>query len=670
MDLDFIKIIDQTIAESFELYLKRIIDETLANFLNFDFHCTNPLVLVGNIKNVSDDDKIFDFLDKRLLLIRRGLYYPTITNLKYDLSLKDIQLSQIQKIVEGWMKNKDLPFKNVKEMESHFGNLPDQEVLNRFLDSKIDEIKKGIYFPDTQTISRDLLPIIKNDKISKMVGKWMKRTNLPFQNITDMKRFFSKIPQIPIQERIFKFLDSKINEINSMEYIPTSEQVIQDSGIIEITPPNITQWFNSRYKYKKIIFSSLSELKEQAGLIISHELYEFLDSKRNKILNKEFIPSTPNVLKEKPEFKVLENLTQLISGWLTKNNLPHIKKLKKMAGEITYYEKLNRILHPLKEEIKNNKFIPTVNNIMEISPYEFKDMNYLNMLIGKWLNQNKLSKNITEYLRSANILPYTVRLTGFLDSKLPLIKDGLYFPTMRNLRKDTKQLGFNVDEMQTLSSKRAIWYRENIGKTMSQHIDEFDPTYDQLGYDIQKNGYPFTFRSQKLRVTNALFQTVRVLDKNNLTIFIPRITYSSLETFLKKIEKQKWYFIDIITGEIFTLQDYYNGLIVLHHINFIKVDLRPDNLAYISSSTHALITNAEQHFVSLFEFFKKLIINNIGFLKIGKIPESWKEKSNWRNLAIKKGVRLLGNSYRKRRYRPLVFDEFKKGSTGIIKWTN
>lgn len=399
-------------------------------------------------------------------------------------------------------------------------------------------------------------------------------------------------------------------------------------------------------------------MKEAANLIESVPVYEYLDEKKPLIEKHEFLPTVDNIIQELPDFRNVRNLSALIYTWLKNNNLPSITRLKELTNQESIRRKLHNILDPLKKEIENFEFPPTVENIREISD-EFDDFDDLPIYISRWLNENNITPNLTEYLHNIGIMSDSRRLKDFLDLKYPDIANGDYFATIKNLRQDQDQIGIDIDSMTTLNMIRAEWHNKNFGKSMTQLIDEFDPSYDQLGYDIQWHGYPAQFRSDKLRVMNAEFQVYMLVNQTELKGFNAPQKFNSLESLLKYLRTNlRWKFVDILTGEIFTLKDLYKGNIILHHLNFQKEDLSPDNLVYIFRNTHGLINAAERYDKELLEFFTTLLILNINSLKEYMIPSSW--LIGWRNIALENGIELPANRYFKKRKRATIIKHSKK----------
>jgi len=226
-------------------------------------------------------------------------------------------------------------------------------------------------------------------------------------------------------------------------------------------------------------------------------------------------------------------------------------------------------------------------------------------------------------------------------------------------KKDQADIGIDIDSMTALNTVRAEWYNKNFRKTMTQLIYEFDPSYDQLGYDIQSYGYPAQFNSPKLQVMNAEFQIFILINQTGLGRFNPTKKFSSLESLLKYLNRnEQWKFVDILTGEVFTLQDFYKQNIILHHINFRKEDLSPDNLVYIFRDTQGFINASERYDKELLDFFTNLLRDNINSLKNNMIPRSW--TVDWRILASENGIRLPSNRYIKTQKRDTIISHYRR----------
>lgn len=551
-----------------------------------------------------------------------------------------------------WLKTENVcGTQNLLELKQKFGISSKQGLLNAFLDSKLDKIKHGIYFPTKSNLNRDFLISKEFVSIQNMVRVWMVSSNLPFKNVTEMLIYFGKKDKTTLLEKVYQFLDSRLEEINDLEYIPTYRNVFRDLGI-KFDEHNIIKWFCSRSEDGRVNFQNLNELKLKAGLIKSAEVKEFLNSKKPQIKALEFLPTTGNIIQEKPDLRNNPRLNKATGEWLSQNNLPSITQLRELADQEPLKVELKKILAPRIKDIKNHVFIPTAENINNISE-KFANLNYLTDYISRWLKENEIAGNLTAYLEGAGIKGESQRLKDFLDFKYPEINIGQYFPTIRNLRKDQDEIGVDINSYANLNNIRWEWFNDNIGKTMAQLIEEFDPNYEQLGVEVPSHGYPPKFKSQKFRVINAIFQTIIIKNQNELIKFNPSKKFSGLHSFFNYIKKGgQWSFVDILTGEIFTLQDKINGEIELHHINFIKTDLNPDNLVFLFKNNHNFITISKYHFTSLFNFLTRLLQENIELIKQSKIPRSW--KVGWRKLALQEGIKLPSKRYKNTRDRPTI----------------
>jgi len=479
----------------------------------------------------------------------------------------------------------------------------------------------------------------------------------------NLKIDFSNRFYVPLQHKLNKFLDSKLNDIKNLRYIPTLDRVIEDSGYKGITSDQIGVWFKARFTEGKLSYEYLTDLKNDAGLIKSVPVYEFLDEKLDEIRSHNFIPTVENIKQERPDLN-FDILSSLVNSWLHQNNLPLISELQQKAGLASYKKKLRDLLSSLKHQIENYTFIPTPENIMNLTD-EFNDFQWLSVYISRWLNKNNIASNLTEYLYNNGIMSDTRRLEDFFDSRLPDIRDGEYFPTIKNLRKDKDIIGLDIDKITILNTVRAHWFNDRLGVSMTLLIEDLDPSYEDLGYEAQWHGYPAQFKNRKLRIFNAEFQIFTLLNEDKLVIFNISKEFKTLKSLFKYLTNHRqWKFVDILTGEVFSLEDFNNGDIILHHIDFEKDNLDPDNLVYLFRDTHGFINAADRYNKTLLKFFSDILTENIQTIKQGIIPDSW--KVGLRTLAIQQGVNIPSNRYIKSVKR----DTIVKKSPTYIKLDN
>lgn len=213
---------------------------------------------------------------------------------------------------------------------------------------------------------------------------------------------------------------------------------------------------------------------------------------------------------------------------------------------------------------------------------EFTDFQWLSIYISRWLDKNNIAPNLTEYLYNNGIMSDTRRLEDYLDSKLSEIRKGRYFPTIKNLRKEKDIIGLDIDKLTILNKVRARWFKDRLEVSMNHLIKDLDPSYEDLGYDVQCHGYPAQFKNRKLRIFNAESQIFTLLNKEKLIIFNVSKEFKTLKSLFRYLTNHKqWKFVDMLTGEVFNLQDFNNGDIILHHIDFEKYNLDPNNLVYL-----------------------------------------------------------------------------------------
>ena len=110
-------------------------------------------------------------------------------------------------------------------------------------------------------------------------------------------------------------------------------------------------------------------------------------------------------------------------------------------------------------------------------------------------------------------------------------------------------------------------------------------------------------------------------------------------------EKRNYYFVDLLTGEIFTSIDYSNAKISFQQKYRDKKNDNNDNLCFLRRGNHAMITGAERYNKKLKEFFIELLKSNISYIKCEKIPLSW--QINWRNIALNSNIYIPDKYYRR-----------------------
>lgn len=306
-------------------------------------------------------------------------------------------------------------------------------------------------------------------------------------------------------------------------------------------------------------------------------------------------------------------------------------------------EKLRCLLDSKKEDILNGKFMPDTKNIVSRNP-EFKDFNSFTEIVSIWLNDNTQYTRLRDYKKK---FAPTYKLREFLESSKKIILNGKYFPTIINLRNIDSDFDDKITDPHTIIN---TWLKNaSKGKfnNMTELIEFYVPNPYLLGYPEKKlkhDGYTLKFESTRYRLIKAIFQTVMIIDDENLIQFNSN-DIRSWKTFFKFLGTHRDYtFVDLLTGEIITLLDYSNARINFHHINGDKKNDNDDNLCFLLKKNHSMVTGAERYNAELRDFFTKILKSNLISIEKGIIPSSW--KVSWRELAITSGLQLPEKYYK------------------------
>ena len=195
-------------------------------------------------------------------------------------------------------------------------------------------------------------------------------------------------------------------------------------------------------------------------------------------------------------------------------------------------------------------------------------------------------------------------------------------------------------------------------------IDYYDPFPDELGH-TGRHGYTAKFENERYRVENAIFQTVQIIDDNDLICLdSEELDFKTWGEFFSFLDKNpQWKLVDILSGEIITKDDIMNERFAFHHNDRDKQQDSRDNLVFVFPHNHGVITLAQMYFPQLADFFEDLINTNINHITDGRIPQSW--RTNWRVVALDKGLRLPKDKYRVKTAGNSVLEQ---NQTGLSKW--
>ncbi len=463
------------------------------------------------------------------------------------------------------------------------------------------------------------------------------------------------------KERLHNFLNSKKNLINQKQFLPSNENILSEVPSLK-NYPSLSQdrlrWICENTSYK-----NYTELKEASeGMPMYKKVKNLLDSMKSQIISGKFIPSTDKMRELIPEFNDYDILHHVIRNWL-KNNTPYedISQLKKkFQPESGFPELVRKFLESKKEEILKGDFIPSKKNILFLRP-DFVEYDNLMTIVIRWIKNNTQYENITDLCIDLKGLPVRDQIRNFLDSKKDEILTGKFIPTSKNLRNFNRSFGDYTNSHIVV----AECLKQNSSfNDLSSLIKHFKPVKSDLG-NSGRHGYTPIFDDIDFRLKNALTQVVCVLNQNSIEVCQPVSSIKSWKSFFVFLERNSsWKFVDVLTGEIITRDDYNNGYIAFHHIDRDKSNDEPNNLVFLLNTTHGILTMAQRFDDELDEFLQNILVNNILSLKKGIIPESWKK--GWRRIALENGIKIDPSKYKKPRINERICQESRNRK--LDKW--
>lgn len=598
--------------------------------------------------------------------IIKGKFIPT----KENVLREKIQLSGYKNLnvqVGRWIQ-KNTPLSSLMDLKRHFRGKSFTEKLYEFLDSKKDDILTGKFTPSKENIILERKEFENFDEINNRIAKWLKK-NTSFSGIRELLRYFKGKP---IYQKINEFLDSKRDEILTGKFIPDSKSLNRLRSDLTIIPHSHTIVYN--WIKENTPFESLSDLKEHfEGKPLSRQLWEFLDYKKDEILTGRFIPKKESITAERSEFKDYDASYNIVCEWLKENtSFESIAEIREYFYGIPLPDQIRNFLDSKKNEILKGEYFPTKANLRE-EKVDFGEYSHTNDIINNWLRDNSEFDNITELKELFNPSPYSLRPTNIrdkikkvLDSRKEEIFSGELFPSVKNFRQINSELGNYKYLNRTVSDWLSVNSNSRF-KNLEDLIEHFDPLPSSIGHKGH-HGYTANFESEKYRVKNAINQTVRLIDDNDLSTLDSKLKkyFKRWKSFFNFLDKNKiWEFVDLLSGEIITKDDYLREQYAFHHIDGDKQNDDDDNLVFLLPHNHGIITLAQLYYPQLAEFFEELLKNNIFSLKDGEIPLSW--RTNWRVIAIEKGIKLPTDKYKSKKVNKSILN-LKDYQKDISKW--
>ncbi len=277
----------------------------------------------------------------------------------------------------------------------------------------------------------------------KMQNVFMVKSDNKKDNTTTDKVTLSKNERMLLYNRLRNILDSKRSKILYGIFIPTRENLVSiDIEIIKLKGDNHVNKIINRWIQKNTDFKNLSELKKFfLGKTQGNELYEFLNSIKERVLTGNFIPTLENVLRAIPKLKQLSNkkiISNLINYWIKKNTpYQNLKEIRETFDpDQILFKELRALLDSLKDEILLGRFIPTQENIIaEDGKFgRIKNKNEFSHRISRWIKKNTDFKSLSELKANVSeISRLKEELRALLDSLKDEISNGRFIPTEENI---------------------------------------------------------------------------------------------------------------------------------------------------------------------------------------------------------------------------------------------
>jgi hypothetical protein len=655
-------ILREMIQEYKRLKSWNLVRDSINNKYGFNYSSHIIRTRVKEFLNITDfsglkitREDLFDFLNSRKNEILKGDFIPTKENvLKSRPDFND--LPNLNSDIWKWFQ-KHTKFKNLTELKQSLGR-SENDILVDFLNSKKSEILNGTFIPTKENVLREKKSLSRYEYINNAIPRWLKR-NTPFSGIKELKYHFKGKPAFT---RITEYLDSIKSDILNGKIIPDTKYLREVKPKLEKDPDShiaVLRWIKENTKFK-----TLSDLRENfEGIPISTQLWQFLDARKNQILNGDFIPDIATISAENDIFKDYATLSLIVNEWLKQHsNFSTLTEYKEHFFGIPIPTQIENILNVRKKEISIGEFIPTKMNLCEINP-TVCEYSHISDVVNRWLEVNSNFSSLSELKEHFNpsryqLGPLTERdnVWKFLDQRKKKILSGEFFPTMKNIRSEDIKIG----NYRYLSKEVAKWLDDRSNgrfPTIESLVEHYDPFPNELGH-YGHHGYTPNFENEKFRVLNALHQIVKIIDDNDLITLNSAETFSNVKTWgnlLKFLDKNTdWHLVDLLSGEIIEPENIYNESFAFHHLDKDKQNDDLDNLVFLLPHNHGVITQAQMYFPQLEAFFEDLLRNNLSLLGDGTIPESW--ETTWRVVAINHGLSLPVDKYKAKLINSSVLD--------------
>ncbi len=316
-------------------------------------------------------NSLINFLDSKKEEISNGIFIPSKQNIIAEQEeLKDYK--SLTNIVKEWLIN-NTPFESITGLKERFLGKSLSKRLEKILDLKKRDILDGKFIPNTKNFIKIYEGFRGYDALTSSVAYWLQK-NTPYKNLTDL---IENLHGIPLFDRLKEFLDSRKEQILKGDFIPTTENII--SQVAEFRDYKYLTNVVNRWINKNTPFTNLTQLRIHfKGKSIAEQLNDYLDLKKDDILNGKFFPTRKNLRKINEDFGNYEHSAHIVKNWLQKNSKGKFKNLESM---ISYFQ-------PFKEELGQTGLKDYTYRFKE-EAYRVKNAWYQ---IVRILNKNKLQQ--------------------------------------------------------------------------------------------------------------------------------------------------------------------------------------------------------------------------------------------------------------------------------------
>ena len=282
-----------------------------------------------------------------------------------------------------------------------------------------------------------LVFLVKNIKKGNITKASIKESLL-IEDLIEISSFYEILDDTPRNLKKIQTLSHVLIELFNVNEKMTKKEIIESYKINYSILERLIKFLEENYNYKcseKLLdaygtsSSERNEIKKQKEI-----LNNFLNSKKNLINQKQFIPSNENILSKVPRLRNYPSLSQDRLRWICENtSYKNFTELKEASMGRPMHKKVKNILNSMKSQIMSGKFIPSTDKMRELNP-EFNDYDVLHHIIRNWLKNNTPYEDIGQLKKK--FLPeydFPKLVRKFLESKKKEILKGDFILSKKNI---------------------------------------------------------------------------------------------------------------------------------------------------------------------------------------------------------------------------------------------